>query len=279
MEPWLLDILACPRCPGQPLAIREATQRRGTALIEGVLACTRCGTDYPVTQGIPDLLPRESREELDKQRQVRQFDRRAGMYDFLMYTFWVPLMWGGPTRGQLTHFLIAESGLTPDGTALDLACGPGTFTRALAKYARQGRVVGLDISWRMLLRGAGHSQRERLANVGWVRGDAERLPFQPHVFTAAICNNGLHQIPHRELALAGLHQALRPGAGFAGCSIVRGRGNPLRRFRVMWEQFLRPEFHPPRPWELERQFGEAGFRDWRTFGSRGAILLFAARAA
>jgi hypothetical protein len=44
----------------------------------------------------------------------------------------------------------------------------------------------------------------------------------------------------------------------------------------MWEQFLRPEFHPPRPWELERQFKEAGFHDWRSH-SRGTILLFAAR--
>jgi len=277
MEPWLLDILACPRCPGQPLAIREAKKKRGTTLVEGTLACTHCGTDYPVTQDIPDLLPRESHAERDKQRQVRQFDKRARLYDFLMYTFWVPLLWGGPTRGQLTRFLIAESGLTPEGTALDLACGPGTFTRSLAKHARQGHVVGLDISWRMLLRGAGHTRREKLANLAWVRGDAERLPFRADVFAAGVCNNGLHQIPNREMALAGLHRTLRPGAGFAGCSIVRGRGNPLRRFRVMWEQFLRPEFHPPRPGELERQFKEAGFRDWRSH-SRGTILLFAARA-
>lgn len=277
MEPWLLHILACPRCPGQPLAVREAAKRRGETLVEGTLACTHCGTDYPVTQGIPDLLPGESRQELDKQRQVRQFDKRARLYDFLMYTFWVPLLWGGPTHRQLSRFLIAESGLTPDGLVLDLACGPGTFTRPLARYAGQGRVVGLDISWRMLLRGAGRARRERLTNVAWVRGDAERLPFQAHVFTAGVCNNGLHQIPHRDRALADLHQVLRPGAGFAGATIVRGRGNPLRRFRVMWEQFLRPEFHPPRPWELERQFGEAGFRDWHSH-NQGTILLFAAQA-
>ncbi|MBU1879614.1 MAG: methyltransferase domain-containing protein, partial [Chloroflexi bacterium] len=225
MEPWLLDILACPRCPGHPLVIRDAARRRGTALVEGTLTCSGCGTDYPVTQGIPDLLPRESHAELDKQRQVRQFDKRAGLYDFLMYTFFVPLIWGGPSRGYLTRWLITESGLAANGFALDLACGPGTFTRALAKHAKQGHAVGLDISWRMLLRGAGNARRERLTNVGWVRGDAERLPFQSHAFTASICNNSLHQIPHRELALAGLHRALQLGARFAGVIIVRGQGD------------------------------------------------------
>jgi len=277
MEPWLLDILACPRCPAQPLVIRQVACQRGPTLIEGTLACQHCGVDYPVTQGIPDLVPAESRAELDKQRQVRQFDRRARLYDFLMYTFFVPLVWGGPSRGYLTRFLIGESGLGAESLALDLACGPGSFTHVLARRARQGHVVGLDISWEMLLRGAGRARRERLANVAWVRGDAERLPFRATVFTAGICNNGLHQIPHRDRALAGLHRALQPGAGFAGCTIVRGRGNPLRRLRVIWEQCLHPEFHPPWPGELERQFREAGFADWRS-QSRGAILLFAARA-
>ena len=43
LEPWVLEVLRCPRC-GSRLAI------------ETKLLCSRCGSAYPLADGIPILL-------------------------------------------------------------------------------------------------------------------------------------------------------------------------------------------------------------------------------
>jgi uncharacterized protein YbaR (Trm112 family) len=51
IEPWVLEILACPDCHA-PLRAEESTAE---------LVCTRCLLAYPVRDGIPVLLIDEAR--------------------------------------------------------------------------------------------------------------------------------------------------------------------------------------------------------------------------
>jgi len=51
----LMDILACPVCKAE-LEL-TATKEEGGEVIEGVLVCTKCGEQYPVEGGVPNLLP------------------------------------------------------------------------------------------------------------------------------------------------------------------------------------------------------------------------------
>ncbi len=51
IEPWVLEILACPACHA-PLRVEEAAQE---------LVCTGCGLAYPVRDDIPVLLVDEAR--------------------------------------------------------------------------------------------------------------------------------------------------------------------------------------------------------------------------
>jgi uncharacterized protein YbaR (Trm112 family) len=51
MEPWLLEILVCPRCKG------ELTHRKEPE----ALICPRCKLVYEVRDGIPILLIDEAR--------------------------------------------------------------------------------------------------------------------------------------------------------------------------------------------------------------------------
>jgi uncharacterized protein YbaR (Trm112 family) len=51
IEPWLLEILACPDCKS-PLRLDEAHLE---------LICTGCGLAYPIRDGIPVLLIDEAR--------------------------------------------------------------------------------------------------------------------------------------------------------------------------------------------------------------------------
>jgi uncharacterized protein YbaR (Trm112 family) len=57
MKRSLLDILACPLCKGK-LELNAEEEKDGE-IAAGSLRCTKCDTSYPITQGIPNLLPPE----------------------------------------------------------------------------------------------------------------------------------------------------------------------------------------------------------------------------
>lgn len=56
MKRSLMDILCCPVCKGE-LALR-VDKEDVKEILEGSLHCKACKVDYPIHDGIPDLLPR-----------------------------------------------------------------------------------------------------------------------------------------------------------------------------------------------------------------------------
>ena len=56
MKRSLLDILCCPVCKGDLELVVEKEDETG--IQEGTLGCRHCNVKYPITDGIPDLLPR-----------------------------------------------------------------------------------------------------------------------------------------------------------------------------------------------------------------------------
>lgn len=55
----LLPILCCPVCR-HSLELR-VTRETPEEVLEGSLHCARCPQDYPINDGIPDLLPPDER--------------------------------------------------------------------------------------------------------------------------------------------------------------------------------------------------------------------------
>ena len=56
MRRKILDILCCPVCKGDlALTVAEENERE---ILEGILLCARCNVEYPIHEGIPNLLPR-----------------------------------------------------------------------------------------------------------------------------------------------------------------------------------------------------------------------------
>ncbi|MFI5413075.1 MAG: methytransferase partner Trm112 [Candidatus Lutacidiplasmatales archaeon] len=60
MKPDLLEILRCPLCRGELTLTSQKKER--AEIIEGNLACPHCRVDYPISDGIPDLLPPDERD-------------------------------------------------------------------------------------------------------------------------------------------------------------------------------------------------------------------------
>ena len=61
-----IEILCCPVCRGDLVltAFKTVeTEGKTTDVITGVLRCDACGINYPIAEGIPNLLPQEKKTD------------------------------------------------------------------------------------------------------------------------------------------------------------------------------------------------------------------------
>lgn len=60
MRESLMDVICCPVDKAElELTVEE---REEDEITDGVLVCTECGEEYPIEDGIPNLLPPDMRE-------------------------------------------------------------------------------------------------------------------------------------------------------------------------------------------------------------------------
>jgi SAM-dependent methyltransferase len=102
--------------------------------------------------------------------------------------------------------------ISPSDRVLDVACGPGNFTRDFAHSAADGLAVGLDASASMLAHAAAKTSS---ANLAYVRGDACALPFRDGSFDAVCCFAALYLIEEPMGALDEVARVLAPGGRVA----------------------------------------------------------------
>jgi SAM-dependent methyltransferase len=113
------------------------------------------------------------------------------------------------------------------GVALDVGSGPGNVTASLARAAGpDGLALGVDISEPMLARAV---RAEAGPQVGFVRADAQRLPFRDESFDAVTSIAMLQLIPDPPVALAEMVRVLRPGARMAVMVPTAGPAGALLR--------------------------------------------------
>ena len=53
-----MEILACPVCKQHPLELKVVKEDEREVL-EGSIRCSKCKVDYPIEDGIPNMLPPE----------------------------------------------------------------------------------------------------------------------------------------------------------------------------------------------------------------------------
>jgi len=141
---------------------------------------------------------------VEKKRRVpRGFDRIAGTYDLLT----------GKNPGYRQHLAVsaARLGLGPGARALDLCCGTGLSTEALAGVYPEAEITALDASPGMLE----VARRKPLAaRVDFLLGDAMDPAATDGVdgpYDAILMAYGIRNMPDADACLGRLRELLVPG--------------------------------------------------------------------
>jgi ubiquinone/menaquinone biosynthesis C-methylase UbiE len=96
---------------------------------------------------------------------------------------------------------------------LDVACGAGALVVEMAP--RVDRAVGVDLSEGMLRiarsRLLAAADARRLANVEFLQGPSDALPFDDGSFTALVCTTALHHFPDPQRSIDETARVLAPG--------------------------------------------------------------------
>jgi ubiquinone/menaquinone biosynthesis C-methylase UbiE len=112
--------------------------------------------------------------------------------------------------------LLAAADPKPGEQVLDLACGTGLISFVAAEaVGPSGRVVGTDLSGRMIERARETALERGVSNASFARMDAERLDLPDAGFDVITCALGLMYLPEPEKALREMRRVLRPGGRLA----------------------------------------------------------------
>ena len=263
VAPEVLGALQCPSCRSKmPLVSNRET-----------LQCTSCELEYPFREGYLDLLP-DYEEPITPIQHVLQFKPAIMLYD----NIWRPA----------GYFLTSERSFSRDldritklmaperhRLVLDLACGPGNFTRCVAQCGERIQVIGIDLARQMLKR-AGHLTADaEYPNVRYVRGSALSLPFRSGVFDGVICCGALQLFTDYDQSLAEVSRVLKAGGEFVCQTVVGPKPTPL--WLQMADRLMK--FGHFKIDELKRQLNHHGLDILDEELSRASYLFRAAKAS
>jgi SAM-dependent methyltransferase len=120
-------------------------------------------------------------------------------------------------------------GLRPGDGVLDVACGPGNFTRSFARTVGEGGLaLGIDVSATMLERAVRDTPASEYPSATYVRGNAVKLPFRDHSFDAVNCFAALHLFDEPFVAIDHMTRVLTPGGRIAILTSCRTRSAVMR---------------------------------------------------
>lgn len=175
------------------------------------------------------------------------------------------------TAGRVWKALRDRTPIADGEAVLDIGCGTGHSTLDAARATPSGRVLGVDLSARMLGRARDRAAAEGLAHVRFEQADAQVHPFPEASFDIAISCCGAMFFADPVAAFGNVRGALRPGgrlAVLAWRELARNRWvTVLRDALALGRELPEPQPSAPGPFGLadpehvRRVLSAAGFVD------------------
>jgi SAM-dependent methyltransferase len=229
----LLPVLACPLCRA-PLkfASLESFPRHDQEVEAGMLACTRCGAEYPVTDGVPRLRPPAALGRAAAKT------RAAFGWEWLRYPGSLP-----EDEAVFLEEVQLPAGALAGKLVLDAGCGMGRYSLVAAKLG--GEVVAVDVSESLLRVAEAARTNPRLHPV---EGDLLHPPFKPGAFDLVYSHGVLHHTSDTKAAFDAVAALVKRGghlsvwlygkagsyAEFATNPLKPGREWIAKRRRLAW---------------------------------------------
>ena len=242
--------IVCPKCtePHTFLALTE----------EGEYSCEQCNSEFSMKQGFLDLLP-DFPVRRTLSHKLMEWKPLIQIYESRWYRYsrMATCLFGLSFHEEYT-LISNTANLKGQEALLDLACGPGTYTRPFAKQLPQGFVVGVDLSVPMLSYASSRAQQESCQNVMFLHAHAEKLPFPDGEFDHLNCCGALHLFSDLPAALAEMHRVLKPGGKLTATAYRNWIPGATAKKLVAWHyrRFGTNFFHRE---ELEELMQGAGF--------------------
>ncbi|MBN8560549.1 MAG: class I SAM-dependent methyltransferase [Leptolyngbya sp. UWPOB_LEPTO1] len=128
----------------------------------------------------------------------QQYDQMSAIYD---------QRWSQYISNTL-NFLKAWAELAPTDKVLDVACGTGEFEQLILTEHSEQKMVGVDISEKMLA--IAQQKLQAYPNVTLSLASAEHLPFADQSFDVIVSASAFHYFENPAIALAEMKRVLKP---------------------------------------------------------------------
>lgn len=206
----MVTLLRCNMDAGQ-LALEERPPREADGVLNAVLRCKTCRTEYRIEDGIACLLSGQLTPENRHEMSIRD----AIDYDCTEPSPFIPPADGW--RSVLSDTLevpahLDELQILPSHTVLELACGDGRFTSLIAETG--ARILAVDFSINAL-----RLLAQRLpfgARVGRVHADINHLQLAGRAFDRALTLTPLDSRDERMNMFRTIAQSLADDGRYVG---------------------------------------------------------------
>ncbi|MBF8290821.1 MAG: ubiquinone/menaquinone biosynthesis methylase [Chloroflexi bacterium] len=144
-------------------------------------------------------------------RVIRALDRWGGFSSRRgegAYARCVPWI-AGPLHRRIVADTVARFGDQPGAMIVDLGSGPGSLALELAQRLPRAQITGVEPNGRM--RAIASLERGDRANVRFVDGTAERIPFPDRSVDLVVSSLSAHHWEDLDAAVREIRRILRPG--------------------------------------------------------------------
>lgn len=225
----IAEILQCPKCGAEGLS----------AGIDEVVC--KCGAHFPAHDGVLDMMGQQEVPKNFSQDAMR-FKPLIRIYNLIWRRMAFPLVTFIPFSKEVKT-IMGYHKLGAGYRMLDIACGPGTYSRKFAQaVGNEGLVVGTDASMPMLRQAVQSAACEGLTNLYFIRMAAENLHFRHEQFDGINCTGALHLFDSIEPVFKKIHGMLKPGSVFSCMTFRLSRFASVNAaYRRMGVKFFDPE--------------------------------------
>jgi arsenite methyltransferase len=138
-----------------------------------------------------------------------------------------------PRQQEILATYLARIEWRTDARVVEIGCGTGAITRALARRPGVREVVGIEPAPGLVTRG--RELAANLANVSFLEADGRDVPLPDASFDVAVVHTVLSHVPGPERVVAEVQRLLRPGGwaaifdgDYATMTVARASDDPLQ---------------------------------------------------